>query len=68
MSDNEVFPVPKAWADKALMNAAAYDAATARVESDPDGYWTEVARRLDWIKPFTQVKDVSFDKEDFRVR
>ena len=32
MSDNEVFPVPKAWADKALMNARAYEAAVARVE------------------------------------
>src|SRR4051794_7699132 len=50
------------------MNAAAYEAAVARVEADPDGYWTDVARRLDWIKPFTQVKDVSFDKDDFRVR
>ena len=68
MSDNEVFPVPEAWAKKARMNAAAYDAAVARVESDPDGYWTDVAKRLDWIKPFTQVKDVSFDAKDFRVR
>ncbi len=50
------------------MNAAGYDAAMARVESDPDGYWTEVAGRLDWMKPFTQVKDVSFDAKDFRVR
>jgi acetyl-CoA synthetase len=68
VSDNEVFPVPEAWAKNALMNAAAYDAAVARVEHDPDGYWTDVAKRLDWIKPFTQVKDVSFDAKDFRVR
>ncbi|MDB5437442.1 MAG: acs [Phenylobacterium sp.] len=68
MSDSEVFPVPKAWAKNALMDAAGYEAAVARVERDPDGYWTDVARRLDWIKPFTQVKDVSFDAKDFRVR
>jgi len=68
MSDNEVFPVPEAWAKHALMNAAAYDAAVARVESDPEGYWRDVAQRLDWITPFTQVKDVSFDAKDFRVR
>jgi acetyl-CoA synthetase len=67
VSDNEVFPVPGAWAKNALMNTAGYDAAVARVETDPDGYWTEVGKRLDWIKPFTQVKDVSFDAKDFRV-
>jgi acetyl-CoA synthetase len=68
VSDNEVFPVPEAWAKNALMNAAAYDAAVARVESDPDGYWRDVAGRLDWMTPFTEVKDVSFDAKDFRVR
>ena len=68
MSDGEVFPVPQAWADGALMNAAGYEAAVARVEADPDGYWTEVAQRLDWMTPFTQVKDVSFDAKDFRVK
>src|ERR1700733_8467178 len=68
VSDSEVFPVPPAWAKTALMNAAAYDAAVARVEADPEGYWTEVGQRLDWMTPFTEVKDVSFDAKDFRVR
>ena len=30
--------------------------------------WGEVGRRLDWIVPYTQVKDTSFDKHDFRIR
>ena len=68
MSDGEVFPVPAAWAAKAQMTAAGYAAACAQVESDPDGYWREVGQRLDWSRPFTQVKDVSFDKTDFRIR
>src|SRR5476651_1435937 len=50
------------------MNAAGYDAAWKRVEADPDGFWTDVAKRLDWIKPFTVVKDVSFDAKDFHIR
>ncbi len=50
------------------MNAAAYEAACARVETDPKGYWTEVGQRLDWMTPFTEVKDVSFAKTDFRIR
>ncbi len=68
MSDGQVFPVPEAWAKRAHMDAAAYDAACARVDSDPDGFWRDVARRLDWSKPFTQVKDVSWNKDDFHIR
>ncbi len=68
MSDGQVFPVPEAWASRAHMNAAGYEAAWKRVEADPDGFWTDVAKRLDWIKPFTVVKDVSFDAKDFHIR
>ena len=68
MSDGEVFPVPDEWAKGSLIDAAAYEAACARVEADPDAYWTELGRRLTWTTPFTQVKDVSFDKADFRIR
>ena len=68
MSEGGVFPVPEAWAKKALMTAEGYAAALARVESDPDGYWRELAGRLDWIRPPTRTKDASFHREDFRVR
>ena len=68
MSQPEVFPVPEAWAKKALMDAAGYDAAWKRVEADPEGFWRDVASRLDWIKPFTVVKDVSFARDNFHIR
>jgi acetyl-CoA synthetase len=65
---SQVFPVPRGWAARAHMNAAGYEAALARVEADPDGYWRDVAARLDWNRPFSIVKDVSFKAEDFRIR
>jgi acetyl-CoA synthetase len=68
VSEGQVFPVPEAWAAKAHMDAAGYEAAVARVESDPQGYWSDVAARLDWIKPFTVAKDVSYDRDDFHIR
>jgi acetyl-CoA synthetase len=67
VSDGQVFPVPEALAREAHIDAAAYEAAVARVEADPEGYWRDIAARLDWIKPPTQIKDVSFDKADFRI-
>ncbi|MBV9511121.1 MAG: acetyl-coenzyme A synthetase, partial [Caulobacteraceae bacterium] len=50
------------------MDAARYDDAWRRQESDPQDFWRGVAGRLDWIKPFTTAKDVSFDKADFHIR
>jgi len=43
--------------------ARAYDAA----RTDADGFWRQQAERLDWIVPFTRVKDTSFDEADFRI-
>jgi len=68
MSDDEVFPVPAEWAKRAHLDAAGYAAACKRADEDPDGFWGDIGRRLDWMTPFTQVKDVSFDKDDFRIR
>src|ERR1700752_101898 len=68
MSDDQLFPVPEAWARRAHVDGAAYDAAWKRVEADPDGYWRDIAGRLVWIKPFSVVKDDSYDPKDFRTR
>ncbi|MGH7022757.1 MAG: acetate--CoA ligase, partial [Caulobacteraceae bacterium] len=68
MSEGQVFPVPPEWAARAHMNAQGYEAALRRVEADPQGYWSEVGNRLDWMAPFTTAKDVSFSPEAFRIR
>jgi acetyl-CoA synthetase len=68
VSQSEIFPVPPEWAGRAAIDADAYDAMRRRVKADPEGYWRDLAGRLDWIEPFTQVKDVSFHKADFRIR
>jgi acetyl-CoA synthetase len=68
VSDDLIFPVPEAWAKRAKMDAAGYDAAWREVEAEPDAYWRKVGERLDWVEPFTTVKDTSFDREDFHIR
>jgi acetyl-CoA synthetase len=68
MSDQQVFPVPAEWAARAHMDAAGYQAAWEAVEHNPDAFWASVAGRLDWMTPPTKIKDVSFNKDDFRIR
>ena len=63
-----LYPVPAALAAKAHVNAARYAAEYARSISDPAGYWGEIGRRLDWIRPYTRVKDVSYRLDDFHIR
>ena len=60
MSDQHIFPVPAELAKAAWVDNAKYlDMYQASIQ-DPSGFWGEHGKRLDWIKPFTQVKDVSF--------
>jgi len=63
MSEPTVFPVPETWQGKAFFNNASYQAAYARSVKDPTSFWGDEGRRLDWIRPFTQVKDVDYTGE-----
>ena len=68
MSDDTLFPVTPEQAEDASLDAAALEAERRRAVTDPDGFWRDVGGRLDWMTPFTRAKDVSFDREDFRIR
>jgi acetyl-CoA synthetase len=68
VSDPEVYPVSSEWAARAHMNAAGYGAARTAARGAPDAFWGEQAGRLDWMTPPTRIKDVSFDRADFRIR
>ncbi len=59
-------PAPAGQPDS--IDRAGYEEAYRRSVADPEGYWREEAARVDWITPFTQVKDTSFDEADFRIR
>ncbi|MFN3537355.1 MAG: acetate--CoA ligase [Brevundimonas sp.] len=68
MTDHTRIPVPAELAADAHMDAPAYARAVESAARDPEGFWRGVGERLDWSRPFTEVKDVSFDREDFRIR
>ena len=65
---SNVYEVPADFARDARVDLARYEADYARSVADPEAFWGEVGRRLDWIKPFTEVKDVCYDVKDFRIR
>jgi acetyl-CoA synthetase len=68
MSDHELFPVPAEWAQRAFADAAQYADMYKQSVEDPEGFWGEHGKRIDWIKPYTQVKDVSYAPDDVHIR
>ena len=62
------FPVPAAWASRAIVDAARYETLCAEASSDPEAFWGEQGRRLDWMTPYTVVKQASFAESDFGIR
>ena len=60
MPEGQIFPVPDTLARKAWVDAAKYQQMYDRSIKDPEGFWAEHGKRIDWIKPYSKVKDVSF--------
>lgn len=68
MSDHDLFPVPAQWAARALVDAAKYEDMYKNSVENPEEFWGEHGKRIDWIKPYTQVKDVSYAPDDVHIR
>jgi acetyl-CoA synthetase len=57
---DKIYGVPADWKKRAFIDEAKYTEMYARSIKDPNGFWGEQAKRLDWIKPFTKVKNTSY--------
>jgi acetyl-CoA synthetase len=67
MSHAEVFPVPEAIARASHCDNAKYLEMYRRSIEDPAGFWREQAKRLEWVKFPTKIKNVDFN-DDARIR
>ncbi|HEV2629942.1 MAG TPA: acetate--CoA ligase [Pseudolabrys sp.] len=68
MSDDKMYAVPADWQKRALVDDAKYQEMYARSIKDPNGFWGEQAQRIDWIKPFTKVKNSSYDPHNVSIK
>ena len=64
----EFFPVDPAWATRARMDAEGYRAGYAEALADPAAFWAREGLRIDWLRPYTVVKDVSYAADDLHIR
>lgn len=61
-------PVPANIAKNALINEQQYNDKYQRSIQDPEGFWGEKGKIVDWIKPYTRVKNTSFDPGHVNIR
>ena len=64
----KIYDVPAQWQNRAFADDARYNALYTRSIKDPNGFWAEEAKRIDWIKPFTKVKNISFDPHNVSIK
>jgi acetyl-CoA synthetase len=68
MSDKKVYEVTPEWQSRAHVDNNKYlEMYKASVET-PDEFWGEAAKSLDWMKPFTKVKNTSYDYDNVSIK
>ncbi|HEV2681772.1 MAG TPA: AMP-binding protein, partial [Rhodanobacter sp.] len=65
---SKLYPVNPAFAAAARLRHDDYTRLYAESIGDPAAFWGRIGQRLDWIKPPTKIKDVSFDPKDLHIR
>lgn len=68
MSEHKIYPVNEKTANHALINNERYEEMYQKSISEPELFWSDMGKRLDWITPYTQIQDVSFEKDDLHIR
>ncbi|GIX32392.1 MAG: acetyl-coenzyme A synthetase [Lysobacterales bacterium] len=63
-----IHPVPADFAARARIRREDYERLYAESLADPEGFWARIAERIQWRKKPTRIRDVSFRREDFRIR
>ena len=63
-----IFKVPKKWANKAYVDKTQYEKKYKLSIKDNEGFWKKEGKRIDWIKPYTKIKDVKYSKTDVKIK
>jgi len=65
---DKIYPPSAAFAANAHADQATYEKMYAESIADPDAFWGEHGKRIDWIKPYTKVKNSTFKYPDVSVK
>ena len=67
-AETKTYQVPEAFAKNANLSPEKYREMYEASIKDPEAFWGEHGKRLDWIKPYTKVKETSYKRDDFGIK
>ena len=65
---NLVFKVPENWSKQAYVNRSQYEKKYKLSIKDNENFWRKEGKRINWIKPYTKVKDVKYSKKEVNIK
>jgi len=63
-----IFKVSKKWASKAYIDKIQYEKKYKLSIKDNEGFWKKEGKRINWIKPYTKIKDVKYSKTEVKIK
>ncbi|MEO1720480.1 MAG: AMP-binding protein, partial [Pseudomonadota bacterium] len=64
----KIYPVSPEWAARTWIDNAKYNEMYERSIADPEGFWGEMGQRIDWIKPYSTVKNTTYGPGEVSIR
>ena len=63
-----VFKVPKKWSKNAYVNKSQYEKKYKLSIKDNEGFWKKEGKRINWIRPYTKIKDIKYSKTEVKTK
>ena len=63
-----VYKTKKDWISKATVNKSQYEKKYKTSISDNDNFWKKEGKRINWIKPYTKIKDIKYSSSDVKIK
>ena len=67
-TDNKIFKVSDEWSKIGHVNKKGYEEKYNASIKDNDAFWAAEGKRIDWIKPYTKIKDVVYSKAKTEIK
>ena len=65
---NNVIKVSDKWSNQAYVNSSRYKSKYNLSIKENDKFWKKEGKRLNWIKPYSKIKDVKYSKEEVKIK
>ena len=68
MSEEKKFLIKKEWQERSLITKEKYESLYLESLKNNEIFWKKEGKRIDWIKPYSKIKDVRFSNKDVHIK